>query len=101
MVTCCIHYVLDPHELTAFEEYASRWPPIIERNGGRLVGYFLPKEGPNNIALALIEFASLAAYEAYRQRMAADDEAQANFGHARDTRCILVETRSFLRRVTA
>jgi len=70
-------------------------------NGGRLVGYFLPKEGPNNIALALIEFASLAAYEAYRQRMAADDEAQANFGHARDTRCILVETRSFLRRVTA
>jgi uncharacterized protein (DUF1330 family) len=101
MVTCCIHYVLDPHQLPAFEEYANRWPPIIERNGGRLVGYFLPKEGPNNVALALIEFESLAAYEAYREKLAADEEAQENFGRARDTRCILVETRSFLRRVTS
>ena len=101
MVTCCIHYVLDPHQLPAFEEYATRWPPIIERNGGDLVGYFLPKEGPNNIAYALIDFPSLAAYEAYRAKMAVDAEAQANFGFARDTRCILVETRSFLRRPTA
>jgi hypothetical protein len=98
MVTCCIHYVLDPHRLPAFEEYANRWPPIIERNGGALVGYFLPKEGPNNVALALVEFESLADYEVYRQRLAADEEAQANVAHARDTRCILVETRSFLRR---
>jgi hypothetical protein len=99
MVTCCIHYVLDPHQLPAFEEYASRWPPIIERSGGALVGYFLPKEGPNNVALALIEFESLAAYETYRQKLAVDEEAHSNFGHARETRCILVETRTFLRKL--
>lgn len=99
MLTCCIHYVLDPHRLPDFEDYASRWPPIVERHGGGLVGYFLPKEGPNNVAYALIEFPSLADYERYRQALAADPEAQANFAHARDTRCILVETRSFLRRL--
>jgi hypothetical protein len=98
MITCCIHYVLDPHQLPAFEKYARTWPPIIERNGGDLVGYFLPAEGPNNIAYALIDFPSLAEYEQYRQRMAADEEAQSNFGFARDQRCILVETRTFLRR---
>ena len=99
MVTCCIHYVLDPHELPAFEEYASRWPPIIERNGGRLVGYFLPKEGPNNFALALIEFGSLAAYETYREALHADPEAQENVAHPMRTECIQAEDRCFLRHV--
>jgi hypothetical protein len=98
MVTCCIRYTLDPHRLEDFEEYARRWPPIIERCGGGLVGYFLPKEGANNFAMALIEFETLAAYEAYRARLAADPEARENRAHAERTRCILVEDRSFLRR---
>src|SRR5438105_10159419 len=100
MITCCIQYTLDPHQLSAFEEYAKRWPPIIERAGGRLLGYFLPKEGANNFALALVEFASLAAYEEYRTKLAADSEAKQNLAHAERTRCILVEARSFLRRVS-
>jgi uncharacterized protein (DUF1330 family) len=100
MITCSIHYTLDPHQLTAFEEYARRWPPIIARNGGRLLGYFLPKEGANDVALALIEFDSLADYEQYRERLAADPEAQANFAHAQATRCVLVERRLFLRRAS-
>ena len=98
MITCCIRYTLDPHAIGAFEEYARRWPPIIERCGGGLLGYFLPKEGANNVALALIEFDGLAAYEIYRQRLLEDPDAQANVKHARETRCILVEDRSFLRR---
>jgi uncharacterized protein (DUF1330 family) len=98
VITCCIQYVLDPHELAAFEDYAARWPPIIERCGGSLVGYFLPKEGANNFALALIEFPSLAEYETYRQDLAADPDAQRNVADARAARCILVESRSFLRR---
>jgi uncharacterized protein (DUF1330 family) len=101
MVTCCIQYALDPHELAAFEDYAFRWPPIIERCGGSLVGYFLPKEGANNFALALIEFPSLAEYEVYRQKLAADPDAQRNVADARAARCILVESRSFLRRAAA
>lgn len=98
MIICCIDYTLDPHWLDAFEEYARRWPPIVERCGGLLIGYFLPKEGANNRAPALIEFACLAAYEEYRAALAEDPEAKANLDHARRTECILVEDRSLLRR---
>ncbi|MGI8879655.1 MAG: NIPSNAP family protein [Jatrophihabitans sp.] len=99
MITCCIQYTFDPHQVAAFEEYATTWPPIIERCGGALTGYYLPKEGANNYAVALIDFASLADYEVYRQRLAADPEAQQNVAHSKRTKCILVESRSFLRRV--
>jgi hypothetical protein len=98
MVTCCIQYTIDPHKLAAFEVYAARWPPIIERCGGKLVGYYLPKEGANDYALALIDFPSLAEYEVYRRRLASDIEAQENFAHGNESGCILVESRSFLRR---
>jgi hypothetical protein len=98
MITCCIQYTLDPSKLSAFEDYTARWPPIIERCGGDLVGYFLPKEGANNFALALIDFESLADYEEYRARLRADTEAQDNVARAARAGCILVEARSFLRR---
>lgn len=99
MITCCINYTIDPHRVADFERYATTWPPIIERCGGRLVGYYLPKEGTNNEALALIGFESLAAYEKYRERLAADPDARANFDHATKTRCVLAERRTFLRPV--
>lgn len=99
MITCCIQYTLDPHRIDDFERYAATWPPIIKRCGGRLVGYYLPKEGANNFALALIDFESLADYEAYRARLADDPDAAANVRSATESGCILVESRSFLRRV--
>jgi hypothetical protein len=100
MITCCIRYTLDPHAIGAFEQYARTWPPIIARCGGRLIDYFLPKEGANNFALALIEFDGLAAYEEYRARLRADPQARENFAHAQKTRCILVEERDFMRRAS-
>jgi len=99
MITCCIQYTLDPYRIDDFEKYATTWPPIIERCGGQLVGYWLPKEGANDFAVAMISFDSLAAYEQYRERLAADPDAKANLAHARETRCILAERRSFLRPV--
>jgi uncharacterized protein (DUF1330 family) len=98
-ITCCIQYTIDPHLVRQFEEYATTWPRIIRRCGGDLVGYFLPKEGSNSFALALIDFPSLADYEKYRERLAADQEARDNFEAASRSRCIVAETRSFLRRV--
>jgi hypothetical protein len=98
-VTCCIRYVLDPQKLDAFEAYARNWQTIIPACGGRLLGYFLPHEGTNNIALALIAFESLAAYEAYRTRLKADAAGAANFRMAQEQRFILSEERTFLRRV--
>ncbi len=99
-VVCCIRYVLDPFQLEAFEAYARRWLTIIPACGGELIGYFMPHEGTNNIALALIGFESLAAYEAYRARLKADADGGANFREAQARRFILSEERTFLRPVT-
>jgi hypothetical protein len=98
-VTCCIRYVLDPYKRDAFEAYAKAWLTIIPACGGDLIGYFMPHEGTDNIALALISFESLAAYETYRARLRADDAAMANFRFAQSERFILSEARSFLRPV--
>ncbi|MDJ0983509.1 MAG: NIPSNAP family protein [Kiloniellales bacterium] len=96
-VTCCIRYQLDPFRRDAFEAYARNWRTIIPRCGGDLLGYFLPHEGTNDIAVALISFESLAAYEAYRARLKADSEGAANFRFAEEERFILREERTFLR----
>ena len=98
-VTCAIRYVLDPFKREAFETYARNWLTIIPANGGDLIGYFMPHEGTNNIAHALISFDSLAAYEAYRARLRADPAGVANFQSAETGRFILAEERTFLRKV--
>jgi hypothetical protein len=98
-VTCCIRYTLDPFKRETFESYARNWGAIIPRCGGDLLGYFMPHEGTNNIALALISFESLAAYETYRARLRTDPEGRANFEFAQREKFILAEERSFLRDV--
>ncbi|MBT9462989.1 NIPSNAP family protein [Hydrogenophaga sp.] len=94
-ITCFIRYQLDPFQVEAFRTYAENWGRIIPRCGGHLVGYFLPSEGTNDEAWGLIGFDSLAAYEAYRARLRADDEGRANFEMARQRRFILREERTF------
>ena len=100
-VTVFIRYQLDPLKRADFEEYAKRWLSIIPRCGGDLVGYWMPHEGTNNIAFALISFDSLAAYEQYRARLRTDKEAMANFAFAEERKFILAEERTFLRKVLA
>jgi NIPSNAP len=99
MITCFLHYVIDPYQLAAFEEYARAWIPLVNRFGGTHHGYFLPHEGANNIAYALFSFPSLAEYESYRAKILTDPECQATFRLAEETRCILSYERSFLRPV--
>jgi len=96
-ITVFIRYQLDPFKRDAFEVYAKRWLKIIPRNGGELVGYWMPHEGTNNIAFALISFESLAAYEAYRTRLRDDKDGRENFQFAEKERFILAEERTFLR----
>ena len=60
----------------------------------------MPHEGTNNIASALISFESLAAYESYRAGLRTDKEAMDNFNFAEENKFILVEERTFLRKVT-
>jgi NIPSNAP len=98
-ITCFIRYEIDPFQREEFKAYADRWSRIIPRCGGRLVGYFLPHEGTNNVAWGLISFDRLADYEAYRSRLKTDPEGKANFAFARERRFILREERTFLEAV--
>jgi hypothetical protein len=93
MLTLCIRYTLDASKLADFEAYARAVAGPIERSGGKIVGYYTPTKfaGPTNIGLALIDFPSLAAYERYREALAADSE---------HTDVILIEDRSFMQRAS-
>ena len=95
-VVCHIRYVIDPFQREAFEEYARKWLTIIPACGGLCLGYFMPHEGTNNVAHALLSFESLAGYEAYRARVRVDPAGATNFGDALQQRFVLSEQRTFL-----
>lgn len=101
MITLCIRYTLDAARLADFEAYARSLAVPIERCGGKVVGYYAPTKfaGPTNIGLALIDFASLAAYERYRETLATDPGNIEALRRAEASGCILVEDRSFVQRV--
>ena len=99
--TCFIRYEIDPFKRELFRQYCERWGRIIPRCGGHLIGYFLPHEGSNVEAWGLVAFDSLAAYEAYRTRLKADAEGQANFAFAQRERFSVKEERRFTEVVDA
>ena len=101
MITLSIRYTIDARKRDDFERYARALARIIPRCGGNLVGYWLPTKfaGPTNLALALIDFASLAAYEQYRERLAKDNDNVESVRRADESGFILVEDRAILERV--
>ena len=99
MITCTLTYTIDPNKLTEFEIYGRAWIYLVNKMGGRHHGYWLPHEGPNDIAYAKFSFPSLADYEAYRARIPNDPECQRVMDHALRTGCILRYDRSFTRPV--
>jgi hypothetical protein len=96
MLTCFIRYEIDPYKKDAFARYARAWGEIIPRCGADLVGYFAPHEGSATLAYGVYHVESLAAYEAYRARLAVDPGAQKNFALARTEQFIRREDRTFL-----
>ena len=100
-VVCQIRYQIDPFKRADFEEYARVWLKRIPACGGKLIGYFMPHEGTNDVAFAMIGFDSLGAYEEYRERLRKDQEGAANFAFAQREKLILREERTFLRPVRA
>ena len=95
-IACVIRYQIDPFQRGEFKQYAENWGRIIPRCGGRLVGYFLPHEGTNDVAWGVIAFDGLASYEKYRERLRSDPEARENFQMAQSRRLILREERNFV-----
>jgi hypothetical protein len=98
-ITVFIRYQIDPFKKDQFEHYSKAWLEIIPKCGGRLVGYWLPHEGTNNVAFGLISFDDLASYETYRAKIRADPAGAVNFNFAQENKFILAEERTFLRRV--
>jgi hypothetical protein len=99
MITCYLRYVIEPDKLKEFEKYAKMWIPLVNKFGGTHHGYFLPHEGPNNIAIALFSFPSLAAYEQYRVKAADDAECKAAMAYYEQTHCFISYERSFMKPV--
>jgi hypothetical protein len=97
MLSCCIRYEIDPFKREQFAQYAQAWGQAIPRCGADLIGYFAPHEGSLTTAYALYNIESLAAYEAYRARLAADPLGKENFAFAQRERFILREDRIFLK----
>ena len=100
-VVCHIRYEIDPYKRELFERYARTWLTVIPANGGTLLGYFMPSEGTNYVAHAMIGFESLAAYEKYWARLQVDPASVANFAFAQREKFIVREEREWLEPVRA
>ncbi len=100
MITCFIEYQIDPTKRAAFARYAQAWGQAIPRCGADLIGYFAPHEGSSTLAYGVYSLPSLAAYEAYRARLAADPLGAENYAFAQSERFLLKEERRFLKRVS-
>ncbi|MGO4830842.1 NIPSNAP family protein [Rhizobiaceae sp. 2RAB30] len=96
-ITCFIRYEIDPFRKEAFVDYARNWGQAIPRCGADLVGYFAPHEGSATTAYGVYNIDSLAAYEAYRARLAVDPLGKENYEFARREKFILREDRIFLK----
>ncbi|MCB1507623.1 MAG: NIPSNAP family protein [Hyphomicrobiaceae bacterium] len=101
MLTCIIRYHIDPARKALFERYARNWGEAIPRCGADLIGYFSPHEGSSTLAYGIYNIESLAAYEAYRVRLAADPLGRENYEFAQRERFLMREDRTWLKCASA
>lgn len=97
MITCFIRYHIDPTRIDAFRQYARNWGEAIPRCGADLIGYYSPHEGSSTLAYGVYNIESLAAYESYRRRLAADPLGRENYEFAQKEKFLLREDRTFLK----
>ena len=100
-ITCFIRYEIDPIKRDEFVQYARNWGQAIPRCGADLIGYYAPHEGSATTAYGVYNVENLAAYEAYRARLAADPLGRENYEFARRERFILKEDRIFVKLASA
>lgn len=99
MLTCVIRYEIEPTKRDMFIRYARNWGEAIPRCGAELIGYFAPHEGSTTLAYGIYSIESLAAYEVYRERLAADPLGRENYEFAMREGFLRREDRTFLKRV--
>jgi len=101
MLTLCIIYKFNPDKIAGIRKYFENEQRVIERSGGKVVGYFLPTDfaGPTDEAIGLIDVPSMAAYEEYRRRLADDPDHKGNVAALTESGAAVSMTRSFVSRV--
>lgn len=101
MVTLCIRYKFNPDKLAGIRNYFENEQRVIERSGGKIVGYFLPTDfaGPTDEAIGLIDLPSMAAYEEYRRTLADDPEHKRNVARLEESGANVAMNRYFIQRV--
>jgi len=72
----------------------------VRRCGADLIAYFAPHEGSSTLAYGIYNIPSLAAYETYRTRLAADPLGRENYAFAQSENFLLREDRTFLKCVS-
>jgi hypothetical protein len=87
VITCVVHYTIDPRQVAAFERFAREWMRLVAKHGGVHHGYFLPAEGASD----------RAAYERYRTRFGTDPEFIAADNIRDDSGCVIRYDRTFMR----
>lgn len=100
MLTCVIRYEIEPTKRAQFAQYARNWGQAIPRCGADLIGYFAPHEGSSTLAYGIYNIPSLADYEAYRARLAADPLGRENYEFAQAEGFLRREDRTFVRCVS-
>ena len=100
MLTRFSRYHIDPAKQSQFRQYARTGGQAIPRCGGGLVGYFAPHEGSTTLAYGIYHIDSLAGYEAYRARLAADPLGRENYELAQREKFLLRKDRTFLKLVS-
>ncbi|GID26629.1 NIPSNAP family protein [Paractinoplanes brasiliensis] len=97
MITCVVHYTIDPRQIEAFERFAREWMRLVAEHGGVHHGYFLPAEGASDKAEALFSFESLAEYERYRALFGKHPDFIAADRIRDESGCVLRYERTFMR----
>jgi len=100
MLTCIISYQIDPTKKKQFIHYAGNWGKAIPACGAELIGYYAPHEGSTTLAYGIYNIENLAAYEAYKARLAAHPLGKENYDFAQRQKFILREDRTFLKLVS-
>ncbi len=101
MITLYIRYKFNPDKIAGIKDYFDNEQRVIERSGGKIVGYFMPTDfaGPNDEAIGLIDIPSVSVYEDYRRRLADDPEHKANVAALGESGATVSMVRSFIQRV--
>ena len=114
MGTCFIRYTVRPEMRDDFAAYARAWMWLIEKYGGTHHGYFMPPgqdddvpdptfsfpglgtRGPDDVAVAMFSFPSVAEYDAYRRDVTADEASAAARARFDAQPCFASYERTFL-----